>query len=256
MPATPPGGTGGGGHGGKSRGGAVTPQSWAESLLIAIGAPRSKANIDSVVSWEAAEGGNWNNTATYNPLNTTLVETGSTSVNPVGVQAYTSWSEGMSATVATLQNGNYQDILTALRSGKGLFSGTFEGLADWSGGGYDSISPHAGYGGGVGATIGQQGQPTADPSTCLLAWPSAHIDLFFGMGPTVGGGCIFAKSQARALLGAVFLAVGGLAVLSGANGLLLIAAVPVAEKIATVILPAGRIGKAARSISATASAGA
>lgn len=202
-------------------GGKVTPQSWAESFLNAIGAPVNNANVNSVVSWEAIEGGNWHNTARFNPLNTTQPEQGSVAINSVGVQSYDTWSEGLSATVATIENGSYSDVLSSLRAGKGLFGGTFSGLSAWSGGAYDSLSQRPGYGGGAGATIGQQGQAQADPTTCLLAWPSAHIDVFFGHGPTVGGGCILAKSQARGLAGAAILIAGAGLLVIGANFLLL-----------------------------------
>src|SRR5262249_2216526 len=128
MPGQP-GGTGTGTRHQRSRGGGVTPQSWEVSLLQALGMPVTKANVQSVVSWEAAEGGNWQNTATYNPLNTTQAEPGSAPMNSVGVQAYDSWSSGLQATVATLHNGSYGDILSALRTGKGLFGRHLAGLS-------------------------------------------------------------------------------------------------------------------------------
>ena len=64
-----------------------------------------------------AEGGNWFNGARYNPLDTTLPEPGATDMNSVGVKAYTSWSEGLAATVETLENGLYGNILAALSAG-------------------------------------------------------------------------------------------------------------------------------------------
>ncbi len=79
--------------------------------------PLSAQNVTAITSWEIAEGGNWHNSAHYNPLDTTMPEPGSTAMNSVGVQAYTSWSEGLTATVATLTNGLYGGILAALRAG-------------------------------------------------------------------------------------------------------------------------------------------
>lgn len=204
----PPGsGDSGGVHQRHPRNGGVTPHSWAVSLLQALGAPQTKANVDSIVSWEAAEGGNWRNTATYDPLNTTQVEPGSTPVNPIGVQAYTSWSEGLNATVTTLHNGDYNDILGALRSGKGLLGRRFEGLSDWSGGNYDSIPARTGYGGGPGRGVGQIQTAAATPASCAVSLPSYHLFFFFG--PSVGGQCLLPKSNARAVLAIASLSAGG-----------------------------------------------
>lgn len=94
-----------------------TPASWARELLARMRLPATSSNVDAIVAWEAAEGGHWLNTARYNPLNTTQREPGSTSMNSVGVQAYTSWDQGFSATIATLRNGNYSGILAALQRG-------------------------------------------------------------------------------------------------------------------------------------------
>lgn len=104
TPGTPPGG--------------YTPITWAAALLQALGDGVTDANMQAIVGWETAEGGNWHNAARFNPLNTTQGAAGST--NPgfsAGVQAYTSWAEGLQATVQTLNNGSYNGILTALKAG-------------------------------------------------------------------------------------------------------------------------------------------
>jgi hypothetical protein len=94
-----------------------TPYDFAVALLSALGDPLTPQNVGAIVSWEKAEGGNWNSPAKYNPLNTTRRMPGSRSVTAVGVQAYTSWQQGLSATVQTLQAGSYSNILSALKSG-------------------------------------------------------------------------------------------------------------------------------------------
>ena len=115
-----------------SSGGKVVPvtgsgsqQSAAKALLSALGAPTNKTNIQDLTTWFAAEGGNWHNTASYNPLNTTLRMPGSSSIanNSAGVQAYSSWKQGIAATVSTLTGGGhtaygYDPIVEALKSGK------------------------------------------------------------------------------------------------------------------------------------------
>ena len=106
-------------------GGGYTPSSWAGALLSAGGWPQTRCNLAAVTAWEQAEGGNWQNAARFNPLDTTQPEPGSWGINSVNVQAYPSWQAGFTATLATLGNGNYGPILAALRSG-----GSAQAVAD------------------------------------------------------------------------------------------------------------------------------
>lgn len=109
---------------------------WAKAFLSAIGAPQTTANINSVVAWEAREGGGGQN----NPLNTTLGGFGSTgSINSAGVKNYPTAADGVQANAATITGGNYGDILLALRSGQGLCGRSWTGLSTWSNGGYSSV---------------------------------------------------------------------------------------------------------------------
>jgi hypothetical protein len=106
-----------------AQGNAYSAQSFAEALLQRLGVPVSPENVDFITSWEAAEGGHWNNSATYNPLNTTLHMPGS---GPMGgnpnqnggdpVQAYTSWQQGLDATVNTITHSRYSGIIQALHA--------------------------------------------------------------------------------------------------------------------------------------------
>lgn len=103
------------------------PQDFAVALLGALGAPDTKQNVEDVTAWVTSEGGNWHNTAKYNPLDTTEQEPGSVSYDTgaavPGIQAYTSWSEGLEATVQTLQDSDpsygYQAILDAIDGDEG-----------------------------------------------------------------------------------------------------------------------------------------
>jgi len=97
-------------------------KSWAKTLLSALGAPASDSNIAALTTWAAHEGGHWKNSANYNPLNTTLDMGGSESMNSVGVKRYTSWEQGIQATVGTLTGKSadargYSAIVNALKSG-------------------------------------------------------------------------------------------------------------------------------------------
>jgi hypothetical protein len=103
------------------------PQDFAVALLGELGAPDTKQNVTDVTAWVESEGGNWNNTASFNPLDTTLPEPGSKSFDPNAsnpdIQAYTSWAEGLEATVSTLEDSNpaygYQAIIDAIDGDKG-----------------------------------------------------------------------------------------------------------------------------------------
>ncbi len=97
--------------------GRFTQFTWAQALLVAMRLPVTADNVAAVTAWEMAEGGHWYNTAYYNPLNTTQDMPGASVFNSVGVKAYTSWKQGLEATVKTLKNGYYGGILDALRRG-------------------------------------------------------------------------------------------------------------------------------------------
>jgi peptidoglycan hydrolase CwlO-like protein len=98
-------------------GGKITQVTWAQAFLKSLGVPLTADNVAAVVAWEMAEGGHWYNTAHYNPLNTTQSMPGATVFNSVGVKAYTSWVQGLKASVITIHNGLYGGILDALRRG-------------------------------------------------------------------------------------------------------------------------------------------
>lgn len=87
---------------------------WAGAFLADAGLPRTACNVSAVVAWENAEG---THSEFLNPLDTTEREPGSRSVNSVGVQHFTSWGQGLHATVVTLYNGHYPGVIAALRAG-------------------------------------------------------------------------------------------------------------------------------------------
>ena len=97
--------------------GTGTQQEWAKTLLTKLGKPVTKDNITALTTWAAWEGGQWHNSAHYNPLNTTQGEKGATNMNSEGVKSYTSWDQGYQATIQTLNNGRYKSILSALTAG-------------------------------------------------------------------------------------------------------------------------------------------
>jgi len=96
---------------------------WATQLLSALGAPVTDTSINALTTWQSREGGHWENSASFNPLNTTYdPDKKYESMNSVGVRRYPSWTEGISATVNTLTGNKadsrgYTAIVDALRSG-------------------------------------------------------------------------------------------------------------------------------------------
>ena len=116
----------------------VPEQTWVGDFLQALGAPATPANVASITDWIAHEGP-YGTQGQNNPLNTTLPATGSTSFDGLAVQNYPSPTEGLNATVATVENGDYPQILMQLKAGNGLQSGAEEDLLRWSDGGYSSV---------------------------------------------------------------------------------------------------------------------
>lgn len=93
-------------------------QQFGQQLLKDLGAPVTQENMKFLAAWAQAEGGH----AAYNPFNTTEKWAGATSYNSVGVRNYSSMQDGLQATLATLKNGRYDGILSALKSGTSAMS--------------------------------------------------------------------------------------------------------------------------------------
>lgn len=142
-----------------------SPLDWAHAFERYIHAPQTQSNDAILVGWAAAEGGHWHNSAWFNPLNTTIHEPGSHVMGgggggaAAGVQAYSSWTEGLKATYDSL-NGWLQQggpkILADLRAGAPAATTAHDiGASSWlqSGG-----SPS--YGQKVGSLAGVAYNPT------------------------------------------------------------------------------------------------
>lgn len=86
---------------------------FANDLLDRLGFPKTAENVRAIDAWARAEG----TRASNNPLATTQGWAGATKFNSVGVRNYLSYEDGLAATVKTLNNGYYPNILAALRSG-------------------------------------------------------------------------------------------------------------------------------------------
>jgi hypothetical protein len=92
------------------------PAGWETQVLQGIGAPVTQQNIQNLDLWQRAEGGSTNNPDSYNPFNTTLGTYGGSSTNSVGVKAFSSWGQGLDATIATIEQSNMAGIDNALKA--------------------------------------------------------------------------------------------------------------------------------------------
>lgn len=116
--------------------------SFATAVLTGLGAPVTQSNLDFIERWITREGGGGAN----NPLNTTQQMNGSTVLagNSAGVQNYGNLDVGVQATVKTLENGFYPNIVAALKAGSASDADAAgqlaQDLSTWSGGGYTTVS--------------------------------------------------------------------------------------------------------------------
>lgn len=146
--------TDGPGHGSHNHG--MTVEKWARAVLNGLGIEPDHQNVHWMVAWAAQEGGHWNNTAHYNPINTTLDMPGATSMNGVGVKSYGSWAQGIKATIKTLEQSNMSGIVKALGGHDGSSFAQAVVNSPWGtksiniGGDFSSYGKTAGFkGGGV-----------------------------------------------------------------------------------------------------------
>lgn len=95
-----------------------TRQQWVKDFLRLVGNPNpSQVTIWFVCGWSAFEIPMMsNNTPWYNLLATTQTAPGATNFNAVGVKNYTSYDQGVNANAATLKNGRYPALLSAVTS--------------------------------------------------------------------------------------------------------------------------------------------
>ncbi len=86
---------------------------WYRDVLAGLNAPDTAKTELFLNVWQTYE----QSGAQNNPLNTTEPWPGATVFNSAGVKNYPTPSAGTGATVATLENGNYPNVVAALRSG-------------------------------------------------------------------------------------------------------------------------------------------
>jgi hypothetical protein len=146
-----------------------TAADFASAVLGALNDPTGAQNILAISAWSQAEDPWTTSEGTHNPLNTTQPESGSTSRNSDGVQGYPNWQEGVQATVSTLVNGHYSNILAALKAGTSAQAvASAVGSSPWGTSG-SLISQIIGQGGGGGA-----GSPQGGGGSCSGAFGTGN----------------------------------------------------------------------------------
>ena len=152
---------------------------WATKLLTGLGAAATPEAIAAVTTWMAHEGGHWNNSANYNPLNTTLDMSGNESMNSVGVKRYKSWEEGLQATINTLTGKSadargYTSIVNALRGGNTSSILSSVSNSAWVTGKTGQNSYKGFSGGGAATSVATQSMSSSNP---MLVSPTININV-------------------------------------------------------------------------------
>ncbi len=98
------------------------PDGWELCVLQGVAGPATQNSVADLDEWQTAEGGSTNNTATYNPFNTSrTTDVNNTALPEItsanGFPAFSDWISGCAATVATIMQPNMAPILAALRAG-------------------------------------------------------------------------------------------------------------------------------------------
>jgi hypothetical protein len=215
---------------------------WAQAVLAQGGWPQTPSNVNFLQAWAAAEGGSFNNDYTYNVLNTG--QSGYGGVVPAGgsFPAFPSWSNGVQATVATLNqtNGDYANITDALATGNATQQFTQGNLTSaintWDPGGGDvqtmqeniaappvltstvtSSGGIASTGAGQFTPAGAVGAPGTTPATGSILGncngSTNYIKFPSALG--IGGGGILTQCNVKALVSFMLIASGSLLGLAG-----------------------------------------
>jgi hypothetical protein len=143
---------------GQSIGSSANATNWADAFLTALGAPVNSANVQSIIDWYEAEDddtaqGGATDTGENNPLGSTADDGNNVTAGSIGSGNasavpgtpdnlnYGTPAEGIAGNVATLTNGSYDDILSALKAGTGLLndSALSSEFMEFSGDGYDQL---------------------------------------------------------------------------------------------------------------------
>jgi hypothetical protein len=90
------------------------PPGWQADIIKGLGGEHTAGAEHLLGAWQQWEGGGTANSASFNPLNTTIGKY--PKINSVGVSAFPDWQTGVAETVSTLKD--YPALSAALRTGQ------------------------------------------------------------------------------------------------------------------------------------------
>lgn len=209
-----------------------TPRTWADALLGELGAPVDQTNEQTIVDWEAAEGGagpQWGihgNVTDFNPLNVSLTSgaqgygydpgTGEyfpgaspTPGNTPPIAAFSDWSTGLEATAARLKEPFASGILGDLMASAP--ESTTAGAVGASGWGTGDFATRHASGNASGSGPAGSGAATSSGATATEAALNANPFDLFGIPQTITGDVASSIwSEVGPFIAKTLLVIGGL----------------------------------------------
>ena len=162
--------------------GTPLPGGWELCVLQGLSAPATQANVSNLAAWQNAEGGSTNNTAAYNPFNTSRTTNAANQPLPEvdssnGFPAFANWAAGCAATVATMLQFNMWPIVAALREGNVSPPGGFLATVDQSQWCAPSADGQPCYLNAIVGTAGVVAQPAVDTASALSVFSNVKSEL-------------------------------------------------------------------------------
>ena len=158
------------------------PAGWELCILQGVGAPATQANVADLDEWQLAEGGSTNNSASYNPFNTSRTTDVNNTPLPLtvsanGFPAFTDWIAGCAATVATILQANMTPVAAGLLAGNVSPPPAFLAIVDQSQWCAPSPDGTPCYADMIGGTTGDLAKAVLSASSALDVFGNVRTDL-------------------------------------------------------------------------------
>jgi hypothetical protein len=158
------------------------PAGWELCILQGVGAPATQANVANLDEWQLAEGGSTNNSAAYNPFNTSRTTDVNNTPLPLtisanGFPAFTDWIAGCAATVATILQPNMTPVAAALLAGNVSPPPAFLAIVDQSQWCAPSADGTPCYADLIGGATGDLAKAVLSASSALNVFGNVRTDL-------------------------------------------------------------------------------
>lgn len=158
------------------------PAGWELCILQGVSAPATQANVADLDGWQLAEGGSTNNTAAYNPFNTSrTTDVHNTplpqTISANGFPAFTDWIAGCAATVATILQPNMTPVAAGLLAGDVSPPPAFLAIVDQSPWCAPSPDGTPCYADMIGGATGSLAEAVLNASSALNVYGNVRSDL-------------------------------------------------------------------------------